>query len=130
MPLTITAQFNMIFFSLLAGIIIGILFDVYRIGRGVCKNKVIVVIQDILFWIFTGIVVFTFLLYTNHAFFTPYVYGAIIGSTAFYIYFISRQFYRTEKRVVKFILKVLRIMSKRLEYILKLLLYKLLDKDN
>ena len=130
MPLTITEQFNMIFFSLITGIIIGMLFDVYRIGRGVCKFKIIVIIQDILFWIFAAIVIFTFLLYTNYAFLSAYVYSAIIFSTFFYVVFISNEFYNVEKKIVKLLCKIFRIVNKRVVYILKLLLYKLLDKDN
>ena len=101
MPLTITEQFNMIFFSLITGIVIGMLFDVYRIGRGVCKFKIIVIIQDILFWIFAAIVIFTFLLYTNYAFLSAYVYSAIIFSTFFYVVFISNEFYNVEKKMVE-----------------------------
>ena len=130
MPLTITEQFNMIFFSLIAGIIIGVLFDIYRIGRGAYKFKIIVIIQDVLFWIFAAIVVFTFLLYTDYAFLTVYVYSAIIFSMLFYIAFISKQFYNVEKKIVDLLYKIFRIISKRIGYILKLLLYKLLDKDN
>ncbi len=130
MPLTITAQFNMIFFSLLSGIIIGILFDVYRIVRGICKIQIVIVIEDILFWILTAMVVFTFLLYTNYAFLTMYVYMLIICGAAFYIAFISRQFYHIEKRLVIGISKFFRIINKRILYVLRLITYMLLDKDN
>ncbi len=114
MPLTITEQFNMIFFSLIAGIIIGVLFDIYRIGRGAYKFKIIVIIQDVLFWIFAAIVIFTFLLYTDYAFLTVYVYSAIIFSMLFYIAFISKQFYNVEKKIVDLLYKIFRIIIKRI----------------
>ncbi len=78
MPLTLTMQFNLLMYSVIAGIITGFLFDIYRSIRGLNSIKIITVIEDILFWILTALIIFTFLLYTNYAFLTPYVYIFII----------------------------------------------------
>ena len=74
MPLTLEVQFNIVLYSILSGILTGILFDLYNIIRGVKVPKIIVFIEDILFWILAAIIVFTFLLYTSYAFLGPYVY--------------------------------------------------------
>ncbi|SUQ44261.1 hypothetical protein CNEONATNEC32_00118 [Clostridium neonatale] len=85
MPLQISMQFNIVFFSILAGIITGILFDMYRIIRGLSNFKAVMIVEDILFWILASIIVFTFLLYTNYAFLTPYVYIFICCTILLYM---------------------------------------------
>ena len=129
MPLQISMQFNIVFFSILAGIITGILFDMYRIIRGLNYFKVVMIVEDILFWILTSIVVFTFLLYTNYAFLTPYVYIFICCTILFYIRFISKYFYNIEKSILAIIFKCIRVILKNLSYPLKLVFYKIIDKN-
>lgn len=129
MPLQINMQFNIVLFSILAGIITGILFDIYIIIRGFNNIKIIMIIEDILFWILTSVVVFTFLLYTNYAFLTPYVYIFISCTILFYIRFISKYFSDIEKLILESILKCIRIVLKNLFYPLKLVFYKIIDKN-
>lgn len=129
MPLEINMQFNIVLFSILAGFITGILFDIYRIIRGFNNIKVIIIIEDILFWILASIIVFTFLLYTNYAFLTPYVYAFICCSIFFYIKFISRYLYNTEKKLLDLLLKISRVTLKNLGYPIKIMFYKLIDKN-
>lgn len=129
MPLQISMQFNIVFFSILAGIITGILFDMYRIIRGLNNFKVVMIVEDILFWILTSIVVFTFLLYTNYAFLTPYVYIFICCTILFYMRFISKYFYNIEKSILAIIFKYIRVILKNLSYPLKLVFYKIIDKN-
>ena len=74
MPLQLNVQVDIVIYSLLAGVLTGILFDAYRLIRGYKIPKVIVVVEDLLFWALCALVVFTFLLYTNYAFLGPYVY--------------------------------------------------------
>ncbi len=49
MPLTLTMQFNLLMYSVIAGIITGFLFDIYRGIRGLNSIKIITVIEDIPF---------------------------------------------------------------------------------
>ena len=75
-------QFSIIMYAILAGILTGAMFDLYRIIRGSNVNKVIIAIEDILFWILAAMIVFAFLLYTNYAFLGAYVYIFMILSLA------------------------------------------------
>ncbi|CAI3678218.1 spore cortex biosynthesis protein YabQ [Clostridium neonatale] len=129
MPLQISMQFNIVFFSILAGIITGILFDMYRIIRGLSNFKAVVIVEDILFWILASIIVFTFLLYTNYAFLTPYVYIFICCTILLYMIFISKYFYSIEKFILDIIFKIIRVILKNLSYPLKLAFYKIIDKN-
>ena len=128
MPLQISMQFNIVFFSILAGIITGILFDMYRIIRGLSNFKAVMIVEDILFWILASIIVFTFLLY-NYAFLTPYVYIFICCTILLYMIFISKYFYSIEKFILDIIFKIIRVILKNLSYPLKLAFYKIIDKN-
>ena len=130
MPLSINVQFNIMVFSLIGGIMTGVMFDIYRIARGLCSIKIIIIMEDILFWVLSGVIIFTFLLYTNYAFLTPYVYILILISVVFYIKYISRYFYDVEMKICSILARCFRIILKRVRYFAKTIVYALLDKKN
>lgn len=128
MPLGLNMQINLVIYSLIGGIITGILFDIYRGIRGLNPLKILNVIEDLLFCILIALIVFTFLLYTNYAFLTPYVYMFIIIATLLYFRFISKYFYRIEIMVGKSSYKLIRILLKNIWYPLKIIAYKITDR--
>jgi spore cortex biosynthesis protein YabQ len=128
MPLELNMQINLVIYSLLGGIITGILFDIYRGIRGFNSIKILLIIEDILFCILIALIVFTFLLYTNYAFFTPYVYIFMIIAILLYFEFISRYFYNNEVKIARFLYKLIRILAKNIWYPLKIIAYKITDK--
>ncbi|MGL5087797.1 MAG: spore cortex biosynthesis protein YabQ [Clostridium sp.] len=129
MPLPIRIQFDIVLYALLAGLLTGIMFDIYRIIRGAKVPKFIVVIEDILFWCLAAIIVFTFLLYTNYAFLGPYVYIFMGISLMFYFKYISLIFFKTEIRIVGNFSKVARIIFKNIIYPIKLICSKISGKN-
>ena len=128
MPLELNIQINLVIYSLIGGFIAGILFDIYRGIRGVNSIKILTIIEDILFNILIALVVFVFLLYTNYAFLTPYVYAFIIIAILFYFKFISKYFYASEIVVAKLFYKLIRILLKNIWYPLKIIAYKVTDR--
>ncbi|MGM9977450.1 MAG: spore cortex biosynthesis protein YabQ [Clostridium sp.] len=130
MPLEIGVQLDIIFYTLLSGILVGILFDEYRIIRGSNTIKIISIIEDILFWILTAIIIFIFLLYNSYAFLGMYVYVFIIISLNLYFKFISKYIIIIEKFIGKVIIKALRVIFKHLIYPIKLFMLKISNKSN
>jgi len=128
MPLELNMQINLVIYSLVGGFIAGILFDIYRGIRGINSIKILIIIEDILFCILIALIVFTFLLYTNYAFLTPYVYAFIIIAILLYFRFISKYFYVSEVVVVKIFCKSIRILLKNVWYPLKIIAYKITDR--
>lgn len=128
MPLPIDIQFDIIIYAFLSGILIGSMFDLYRIIRGEKVLKIIVVIEDILFWILVSMVVFTFLLYTNYAFLGFYVYLFMIISLFMYIKIVSPVFIKIEIKILIFISKIMRIIFKNFIYPFKLVFYNITGK--
>ena len=130
MPLEIGVQLDIIFYTFLSGILVGILFDEYRIIRGSNTIKIISIIEDILFWILTAIIIFIFLLYNSYAFLGMYVYVFTIISLNLYFKFISKYIIIIEKFIGKVIIKALRVIFKHLIYPIKLFMLKISNKSN
>lgn len=126
MIISLITQVKLIIFGLLSGIITGVFFDVYRIIRGFENpNKFLTIIQDLLFWTLTSIVVFIFLMYTNEGYINFYVYVCLIIGVYLYIRLLSRIFIKAQYKLIKSSGKVLRILCNIIFYPADLLLYKL-----
>ncbi len=121
---SISTQFNLLFFSLIAGVITGVLFDLYRVFRGLENpNIVVTFIEDTLFWILTGIIVFIFLLSTNYAYMREYVYIAIAAGIFLYMMLLSKHFIKMQYNIIRTIAKFIRVSFNFLTYPLQLLFY-------
>ena len=130
MPLDTNIQFSIILYALLAGILTGLMFDLYRIIRGSKVPKVIIVVEDILFWVLSAMVIFTFLLYTNYAFLGVYVYVFMLISLGLYMKFVSNKCIRFELKVVNGVGKMLRVIFKNIIYPFKFIFYNITGKNN
>ena len=130
MPLDTNIQFSIILYALLAGILTGLMFDLYRIIRGSKVPKFIIAIEDTLFWILAAMVIFAFLLYTNYAFLGAYVYIFMLISLGLYMKFISNRCIRFELEVVNILSKVFRIIFKNIIYPFKIIFYNITGKNN
>jgi spore cortex biosynthesis protein YabQ len=128
MPLKLNVQIDIVVYSILAGILVGILFDFYKIIRGVKISKIVMIIEDLLFWILTALVVFVFLLLNNYAFLGPYVYIFMIITLLFYIKLISPIIVNIERKLISFFISFLRIVLKNMIYPIKVIYYNLLGK--
>ncbi len=124
MVIPLSMQFRIILFSFLAGLVTGFIFDIYRIIRGKKVLKYIVFIEDLLFWILCSLIIFVFLLYTQFAILTVYVYVYLILGIIFYLWFFSKFFLTAERFIVEFIVKFIRVAIKYLLYPFKLIFYK------
>ena len=128
MPLSIDVQFDIVMYSIISGILIGIMFDLYNIIRGVKIPKIIIIIEDILFWILTAIIVFAFLLYANYAFLGPYVYIFMIVTLIIYLKLISPTILKLERYMIDKTGKFIIIFLKNLIYPIKLIYYNICGK--
>ena len=130
MPLKTDVQFSIILYAMLAGILTGAMFDLYRIIRGSNVNKIVIAIEDILFWILAAMAVFTFLLYTNYAFLGAYVYIFMIISLTLYIRFISNICIKFELKLISALVKMFRVIFKNFIYPFKVIFHNITGKNN
>lgn len=123
-------QFNLLFYSFISGIITGILFDIYRVIRGLeLPNKILGFIEDLLFWILTAIVIFIFLLYSNSAIMGIYVYLFITFGVYVYIRLLSKKLIYIEFRLLTFFTRITRIIFNLIIYPLRILFNYFLIKN-
>ena len=130
MPLDTNIQFSIILYALLAGILTGLMFDLYRIIRGSKIPKAIIVVEDTLFWVLAAMVIFTFLLYTNYAFLGVYVYAFMLISLGLYMKFVSNKCIRFELEVVNGVGKAFRVIFKNIIDPFKIIFYNITGKNN
>ena len=128
MPLDLSVQFDIVIYSLLAGLLTGVLFDAYRIIRGSNISKIVIWIEDLLFWMLCAVIIFTFLLYVNYAFLGFYVYLFIFLSLILYFKLASNKVIKIEIIIKTETLKVIRIIFKNIIYPFKIILEKMEDK--
>ncbi|APM37511.1 spore cortex biosynthesis protein YabQ [Clostridium kluyveri] len=130
MIISIGEQIRLIIFSIMAGIITGILFDFYRLIRGYSNlSKIIMFIEDTLFWIFTAIIVFVFLLYTNYAYMGMYAYVLLAVGIYIYMKFFSNIFVKFHKSLFKVWGRIFRIIINILCYPFQYLIYNIARKN-
>lgn len=130
MPLELKVQLDIILYAVLAGILLGAMFDLYRIIRGNKVPKLISAIEDILFSILAAISIFLFLLYTNYAFLGFYIYILIGISVSIYLFFISPKLIKVEMKFFNGLGFSLRVLSKWLMYPMRIIMNKLKKKNN
>ncbi len=130
MLFTMEQQIILFVFSLLSGVLIGILFDIYRIIRGFEDvGAIITIIQDVLFWIATGFIVFVFMMYTSYAYMSFNVFVYVSAGLFVYIKLISKIFINVLHNVLLAIGKVLRVIFNTLSYPVRFCLYKIIGKS-
>lgn len=119
MLLPLNAQISIVLFSFLSGLLVGILFDGYRLIRGFKVPKAILIIEDTLFWIITSIIIFIFLLILNYGFLGFYVYIFIGFGILTYLAIFSNKIVRVENKIAKVSFRTIRIFGKNIRYIFK-----------
>lgn len=122
-------QVSIFIFSLLSGMLVGTFFDAYRVIRGFQEpGKIITIIQDFLFWILTGIMIFTFIMYTNYAYmsFNVFVYDAL----GLFLYFkiFSHLVILGYNKILNWVLTIFRIIFYYLSYPTRVVFEKLRKK--
>lgn len=110
--------------TVVTGLLVGIMFDIYRITRGLnSPNKIITAISDILFWVFAAVTTFVFFLYTNNGDVRYYTFVGLIIGMFIYFKLISRNFINFLRSLVYFVLKFFRLIIIFIVYPIKIMRY-------
>ena len=122
----ITNQAYLFLIFIANGIIIGLLFDIFRILRRSFKTSdFITYIEDILFWILTGLtILYSIFVFNNGEIRLFMFFGIAIGITM-YMLLLSSIIIKTNVAIINFfkriILAILSIIKLPFKYILKLI---------
>ena len=124
MLISIKAQLNVLIYSVIAGMITGVLFDIYRMIRGIKNPKAILsFLCDLMFWVFSAFIVFIFLLYTNYAFMEIYIFLYIALGTYIYLKLLSSFFTYINHKIIKTLGIIIRILKNNIIYPFQLFCY-------
>lgn len=92
---------------ILNGFLIGILFDVFRILRKSFKTKdIITYIEDIIFWIFTGLIIIYSLFKFNNGEVRGFIFVGIILGVLLYMLLFSKLFINIAFYLINFVKKI------------------------
>lgn len=101
------------------GVLIGFLFDIFRILRKSFKTKdSITYIEDISFWILTGLLTLYFIFYYNNGEIRFYIFLGIILGILVYILTIS-------KYIIKFSVTIINFVKDTISKVIKFVFYPL-----
>ena len=125
------SQFNTVFIFFLTGICIGVLFDFFRIQRKVLKTcDFITYIQDILFWIVSGlIIIFVIMKYTNGEIRIYMVLGIILGILIYFL-IISKYIMKIFVCILSFLLNIIGKLLFPIKKIYKIIKKSWKNKNN
>lgn len=124
----VTNQAYLFFIFTMNGILIGLLFDFFRISRKVFKtNDVMTYIEDVLFWILAGAIVLYSIFVFNNGELRLFMFLGIVLGAFFYMIFISSYVIKINVKIINLLKKVFGIFMLPFKYIYRIL-YKLLLK--
>lgn len=104
----VLGQVYVFFVFILVGFLIGLLFDMFRISRRTFKTSDIVTyIEDILFWILSGLLIIFSLFKFNNGEIRVYIIIGLIVGISIYILVFSKLIINTLVKVIIFIKKIM-----------------------
>lgn len=97
----------------LTGVSIGVLFDFFRILRRTIKtSNIITYIEDVLFWILTGLLILYNIWYFNNGEIRVYMFLGIILGVLIYMSTLSNFLIKIFSKILQIIIKVLELPFK------------------
>lgn len=107
------------------GVIIGILFDIFRIIRKTFKTSdFITYIEDTIFWILSGITTLYFIFNFNSGEIRLYIFLGIILGISLHILLISKYFIKINTMILDKIKKVVEIILFPIKKLARILLFR------
>lgn len=123
MDSTVAMQLYSLLIFTISGIAIGIFFDIFRILRKSFKTPdIITYIEDIVFWIFSGLFFLFMLFKFNNGEIRSYVIVGLTFGILIYIFTISKYFIKINVSIICFVKKVILYPLKLLWRFLKKIL--------
>ena len=97
----------------LTGVVIGILFDFFRILRRSFKtSNIITYVEDVLFWILTGVLILYNIWYFNNGEIRIYMFLGIIMGLLIYMLTLSNIIVSLFSKILKMLIRILEIPFK------------------
>lgn len=123
MQISVSNQAYVFLCSILGGILIAFIFDLFRIKRkAVVTSNLLTYFEDLLYWIIAALVLFAVVYYANEGELRGYILiGTIIGATL-YIVLLSRLVIKITLRLIRLVYKILELLWRIISYPIKFIL--------
>lgn len=124
----VTNQAYLFLIFTIDGIIIGILFDIFRILRKSFKtSNIVTYIEDIIFWMLTGVIILYSIFTFNNGEIRLFMFLGILLGIAFYLLLFSKYIIKISVKIIGIIKKAVLFIYKIFEYPIKTI-YKIISK--
>lgn len=118
----VTNQAYLFFIFTINGIIIGLLFDFFRIARKVFNtNDIVTYLEDILFWILAGAIVLYSIFVFNNGILRLYMFLGILLGAFVYMLFVSSYIIKINIKIINILKSIFKIFILPFSFIYKLL---------
>ena len=115
-------QLTTFIYFIITGMVLGIIFDIFRILRKSFKTSDIITnIEDIIFGITTGIILLMSIFLFNNGELRLFVFIGIIFGIIIYMLIISKYFIKLNVAIINFIKKIIILLTKPFIILLKLI---------
>ena len=107
---------------ILNGIIIGIIFDIFRILRKSFKTpNIVTYIEDVMFWVISALIVMYSLFVFNNGEFRAYIFIGILLGACIYMLFFSKIVINVSVAIIDFVKKCILFIIKIVSYPAKII---------
>lgn len=112
-------QLEMFILTIVTGVCLGMLFDFYRILRGMVKpHWAITTIGDLAYWLLATGIVFGAMIIGTWGEMRMYVFLGLAGGVLLYYRLLSKKTLGLMAHFIRFIIKIVRIVKVFVEYVL------------
>lgn len=113
MQINLPSEVYAFLWSILSGVLAGLIFDIFRISRKFIKtNDIITYIEDIAFWMVVGIIMLLTAFYFNNGEIRGYIFlGMFLGATLYFLT-ISNFFMKMVSIILSYLIKIITYISK------------------
>ena len=121
----VTNQAYLFLIFILNGLIIGFLFDFFRILRKAIKTSDFVTyMQDFIFWILTGVIILYFIFTFNNGEIRLFLFLGIMTGILIYMLLLSKFIIKINVAIINFFKKILEIPIKLLVKVIRKIFFK------
>jgi spore cortex biosynthesis protein YabQ len=115
--MSVSAQAYIFLYSIVGGVIIAFIYDIFRVKRRAVKTSMIFVyVEDLVFWIIVGAVMFAVIYLSNEGEVRGYIFiGSLLGIIAYNLIF-SRIVMAAFLFIIKTIYRLVRFLCRLISY--------------
>ncbi|RCX17869.1 spore cortex biosynthesis protein YabQ [Anaerobacterium chartisolvens] len=122
MTISVSSQAHIFLCAVVGGMIIGFIYDIFRIKRRTVRTRIIATnMEDLVYWLIVTLVMFIIVYYSNDGEIRGYIFAGTILGVTLYVVALSRIVMKLFLTAIKIISKILKIIWTIATYPIRLL---------